>query len=360
MMAHSSLPLIDAHLDLAWNALSFNRDLTSPLDDVRSADRLYTDAPYRGSNLISLDELSDAHLHICIATLLARSGPNPPPSMLRIELDYAHPSISHAHAHGQLAYYKWLETSQHARIIHSADDLDQHWENPKTLGLILSFEGCDPILNLDDLHRWHHLGVRAAGLTHYGEGRYAGGTNSTTGLTRDGHLLLKEFESLGMILDVTHLSDESINSVFDIFDGHIIASHHNCRSLVPGQRQLSDQHIRELLDRKAVIGISFDAWMLYPNWKRNETDRSVVSLSSAVDHIDHICDLAGNSEHVGIGSDLDGGFGLEQTPTGLDRYSSLQSMEILLSQRGYSNIDIHNIFYNNWLNFFRKSLPQSS
>ncbi len=281
-----------------------------------------------------------------MATLLARSGPNTPPAILRKDLDYAYPSI----AHGQLAYYKWLELSQRARIIDAVDDLDLHWQDPCNLGMIISFEGCDPILNLDDLHQWYQLGIRAAGLTHYGAGRYAGGTNSTSGLTAEGHQLLKEFESLGIILDLTHLSDESINDLFNFFDGHVIASHHNCRSIVPGQRQLSDQHIQELIHRKAVIGISFDAWMLYPHWNRNETHRSVVNLSSA---IDHICDLAGNSEHVGIGSDLDGGFGMEQTPTGLDQYSDLQLIAGLLSERGYSHKDINNIFHHNWLNFFR-------
>jgi len=359
-MSDSFLPMFDAHLDLAWNALSFNRDLTLPLEDLQIADAQYTDIPFRGSCLISLDELSNAHLQVCLATLLARSGPKPSPSTLRRELDYAHPSIAHSHAHGQLAYYKWLEVSQRARIICSIDDLDLHWQNPSNLGIILSFEGCDPILNHDDLYLWYHRGVRVASLTHYGEGRYGGGTNTTSGLTPEGYQILKKFESLKMILDVTHLSDESIKDALDMYDGSVIASHHNCRSLVPGQRQLSDSQIKQLLDRKAVIGISFDAWMLYPHWKRNVTSRSVVHLSAAIDHIDYICDLAGSSEHVGIGSDLDGGFGREQTPIGLDQYSNLQRLAALLSERGYSSDDINNIFYNNWLTFFRTSLPQSS
>jgi len=359
-VTNSFLPLIDAHLDLAWNALSFNRDLTLPLDELRRVDSLYTDAPFRGSCMISLEELASANLKVCVATLLARSGPHAPPTMLRRELDYAHPSIAHSHAHGQIAYYHWLEHSNHVRIIQSQGDLNDHWENPNNLGLILSFEGCDPVLNLDDLHRWHEMGVRVAGLTHYGVGQYAGGTDTTSGLTSDGYALLREFQSLGMILDVTHLSDESMEDVFRAYDGPLIASHHNCRELVPGQRQLTNDHIQELLDRDSVIGISLDAWMLYPEWKRNQTDRSVITLDDVIDHIEHICLIAGCSDYVGIGSDLDGGFGMDQTPTGLDRYSHVHLMTEMLSERGFGTEDIYNIFYKNWLNFFRQSLPQSS
>ncbi|MCY3629258.1 MAG: membrane dipeptidase [Bacteroidota bacterium] len=359
-MTESSIPLFDAHLDLAWNALSFNRDLTLPLSDLCDADACYGDGPFRGHCAISLEELAAANLRVCVATLLARSGPiNAPPNVLRRELDYAHPSIAHAHAHGQLAYYRWLERSKQAWIIRTASDLKDHWNHPDTLGLIISFEGCDPILDIEDLHHWYDLGVRAAGLTHYGKGQYAAGTDADGGLTRKGRDLLREFESLGIILDVTHLSDESMSDAVECYHGPLLASHHNCRALVPGQRQLSDQQIRDLLDRDAVIGIAFDAWMLYPGWVRGETDRSVVNLSAAIDHIDHICELAGDTKHIAIGSDLDGGFGTNQTPTGLNRYSNLQLIAGLLSARGYSPADVNNIFHYNWLDFFHRSLPQN-
>ncbi len=357
-MAKPLTPLFDAHLDLAWNALSFNRDLTLSLDDLCKADSQYNDAPFRGNCTVSLDELARADLRICVATLLARSGPSPPLTTLRRDLDYAHPSIAHAHAHGQFAYYKWLERSQRACIIRTVDDLNSHWANPETLGLIISFEGCDPILDPDDVHRWHKMGVRAAGLTHYGAGQYAYGTNTTDGLTPRGYALLREFESLNIALDVTHLSDRGMADVMKYYSGPILASHHNCRTLVPGQRQLSDGQIRDLIARDAVIGIAFDAWMLYPGWVRGETSRTVVNMSAAVDHIDHICDLAGNTKHIAIGSDLDGGFGSDQTPIGLDCYSDLHLLKKLLHERGYSPADVNGIFYGNWLKFFRHCLPQ--
>ncbi|MCY4159253.1 MAG: membrane dipeptidase [Bacteroidetes bacterium] len=359
-MDKSFLPLFDAHLDLAWNALSFNRDLTLPLKDLRNADSKYTDVPFRGQCTISLDELAHANLRVCVASLLARSGPRTTPAILRKDLDYAHPSIAHAHAHGQLEYYRWLEQSNWAWILKTSADLDLHWKNPDSLGLIISFEGCDPVLDIEDLHHWFKSGVRAAGLTHYGLGQYAGGTDTNQGLTSKGRALLREFESLGMILDVTHLSDESMSEAMEFYHGPVLASHHNCRALVRGQRQLSNQQIRDLISRGAVIGIAFDAWMLYPSWVRGKTDRSVINLTAALDHIDHICELAGNSRHVAIGSDLDGGFGTNQTPTGLNRYSNLQLIAGLLLERGYSAEDVSNIYYNNWLSFFRHSLPSNS
>ncbi len=357
-MTEPMIPLFDAHLDLAWNALSFNRDLTLSLNDLCDADARYEDGLFRGHCAISLGELSNANLRVCVATLLARSGPDhAPPSVLRRELDYAHPSIAHAHAHGQYAYYKWLERTNQVRIIQTANDLQNHWDHPHALGMMISFEGCDPILDIDDFYHWHDLGVRAAGLTHYGKGQYAAGTDADGGLTQKGRDLLKEFDSLGMILDITHLSDQSMLEAMECYQGALLASHHNCRSLVPGQRQLSDHQICALIDRDAVIGIAFDAWMLYPGWIRGETDRSVVPLHTVIDHMDHICDLAGNTKYIAIGSDLDGGFGTNQTPTGLDRYSDLQLLQGLLSARGYSSSDINNIFYHNSLEFFLRSLP---
>jgi membrane dipeptidase len=164
-------------------------------------------------------------------------------------------------------------------------------------------------------------------------------------------------QRVGMILDVTHLSDESFLAALDRFDGPVMASHHNCRALVPGDRQLTDEQIRLLLQRGAVIGVAFDAWMLHSGWQIGGTNREVVDISAAADHIDHICQLAGNSDHAAIGSDLDGGFGTEQTPVGLDSIADLQKLVGILSGRGYKQGQIDAIFHGNWLRFFKQHLP---
>src|SRR5262249_31847223 len=158
-------------------------------------------------------------------------------------------------------------------------------------------------------------GLRVIGPAHYGVSPYAHGTGTEGGLFPKGPALLKEMERVGMILDVTHLSDQCFDEALDLFGGPVLASHHNCRALVPDQRQLTDEQVRRLVGRGAVIGAAFDAWMLYPGWVRGETrpEAAGVTMGTVVDHVDRVCQLAGNADHAALGTDLDGGFGREQS-----------------------------------------------
>lgn len=356
--------LIDSHLDLAWNAVSFNRDLTLEVEEIRRREQGMTDERSRGRNTVSLPALRNAGIHLCVATLLARAGPNQnfKTGYKRTDLDHAAPSIAYCAAHAQLSYYRLLEKQGHLRFIRTRDDLTSHWKSAHRdqhtpLGIILSMEGTDPIVTPDQLREWWDAGLRAAGLAHYGQSQHAYGTGVSGPLSQVGIELLQRFQSLGMILDVTHLCDESMAQALDLFGGPVLASHHNCRALVPGDRQLTDEQIRRLVSRGAVIGVAFDAWMLYPGWVRGETKPDVVGLEAAVDHIDHVCQLAGNADHSAIGSDLDGGFGTEQTPRDLNTIADLQKLAEILSKRGYSDSQIEQIFHGNWLRFFASALP---
>ena len=358
------IPLFDAHLDLAWNAVSFNRDLTLSIADLRQREAHMTDLDARGWCTTTLPELRRARVAVCVATLLARSGPDqdPQPDYSRTDLDYANQAIAYAAAHGQLAYYRLLEQQGHLRILRTAGDLDAHWhawqhDNETLLGVILSMEGCDPIVTPDQAEAWWHDGLRAAGLTHYGQGHYAYGTGVVGPLSDEGVALLHQFARLGIALDVTHLCDQSMAQALDVFDGLVLASHHNCRALVPGDRQLADAQIKRLIARQAVIGAALDGWMLYPRWERGQTSPEVVGLDAVADHIDHVCQIAGNTRHSAIGSDLDGGFGADQTPRDLDTIADLQKLAGILTGRGYTDEDIEAIFYGNWLRFFRNALP---
>jgi membrane dipeptidase len=160
-----------------------------------------------------------------------------------------------------------------------------------------------------------------------------------------------------MILDVTHLSDQCFDEALDIYRGPVLASHHNSRALVPDQRQLTDEQIKRLISRGAVIGAALDAWMLYPNWVRGKTtpNEAGVTLETVVDHIDHVCQLAGNARHAAIGSDLDGGFGIEQTPADLDTIADLQRLPELLRRRGFKEDDVAGILHGNWVRFFSEA-----
>lgn len=359
--------IFDAHLDLAWNALSFDRDLSLTVEEIRTREAGMTDEPARGKGTVSLPELRHGGIAVCVATLLARSGPDVQlrSTRKRTDLDHASQPIACAVARGQLAYYQLLEQQGFAHIIRTASQLEAHWReytnDPEhaPLGIILSMEGADPVVDPAQLSEWHHLGLRAVGLAHYGRSHYACGTSVEGPLTEKGLQLLDAMSKVRMILDVTHLSERCLEEAIDCFDGPVLASHHNCRALVPGDRQLSDDQIRALVARGAVIGVAMDAWMLYPHWQRGQTSRDVLSFSVVADHIDHICQLAGNARHAAIGSDLDGGFGTEQTPRELNTIADVQKLSDILESRGYADADIDAIFHTNWLRIFRRGLPAS-
>lgn len=359
--------LFDLHLDLAWNALSFNRDLLLPLAELREQEASMHDVPGRGCGTITFPEMRKGKVGTCLATLLVRSGPDQSPqgSYARSDLDFATQAIAYSVAQGQLAYYHLLEQQGHIRLLRTVADLNRHhqaWsESPETarFGFIISMEGADPIVEPEQAAQWWDAGLRVIGPAHYGRSHYAYGTAVEGPVSKRGMQLLDEMERLGFVLDVTHLCDWSMAEALDRFSGPVLASHHNCRTFVPGDRQLTDAQIRQLLERDAIIGMAFDAWMLYSGWERGITQPTVVSLDDAVNHIDHICELAGNTDHVAIGSDLDGGFGTEQTPHDLNTIADLQKLADLLAGRGYSDAAINGIFHGNALRFFQNALPET-
>jgi len=352
--------IIDAHLDLAWNALQWNRNIQHSVYTVRTGESNLA-GPGRGQGTVALPEMRKGRVALCFATLLARST-----GRTIQNLDYSSPYQAYAAAQGQLAYYHALDEAGEVRLITDRQELDQHmtswlhWEtdisrSQPAPGLVISMESADPILLPEQLPVWKEAGVRIIGPAHYGPGRYAGGTSTELGLGFEGKQLLREMDKLGILLDLTHLSDEAFWEAVDLFGGPVLASHNNCRALVPHQRQFDDRQIRAILSRGGVIGVALDNWMLRPGWTRGAKDNERVTLAHAADHMDHICQVAGNSRHVGIGSDLDGGFGREQSPADLDTIADLQHIPEILSRRGYSDTDIAFIMHGNWLSLLHEA-----
>lgn len=350
--------LFDAHLDLAWNAIDWNRDLKKPVAEIRKREiEQNMTAKGRGVGTVSFHELRKGHVGIFIATLLARLlRANLMPAIQRYEVMEG----AYACAYGQLYYYKALVAEGYLRFIKDAATLRRHveaWQDPNTkepLGFILSMEGADPVLSPEQVQEWYDAGLRIIGPTHYGISPYGHGTGTEGGFFEKGPALLKEMERVGMILDVTHLSDQCFDEALEIYGGPLLASHHNCRALVPDQRQLTDDQIKRLIARGAVIGTALDAWMLVPGWVRGKSnpDEAGVKLDNMVDHIDRVCQLAGNCKHAAVGTDLDGGFGREQSPADLDTIADLQRLPELLKKRGYKPADITAICHGNWVRFF--------
>jgi membrane dipeptidase len=353
--------IIDAHLDLAMNAMEWNRDLKKPVADIREREKDMTDKPDRGKNTVSLPALRNGRAGLVVATQIARfvRKDSPLPG-------WHSPEQAWAQTQAQLAWYKAMESEGEMLQIKDSEALDTQvklWENKslpdsgKPVGFILSLEGADSLVNLSYLEKAYGYGLRALGPAHYGEGRYAGGTGTEEGFSEIGKSLLKEMDSLRMILDVTHLTDFGFSQAMEIYQGPVWASHHNCRSLVTNQRQLTDDQIRILIERGAVIGGVMDAWMLAEGWIRGiSIPRAMdAGLNRLIDHYDHICQIAGNANHIAIGSDLDGAFGTEQSPFDLDNITDLQKLPGLLKGRGYSEPDIQRVMHGNWLRFLRNA-----
>jgi membrane dipeptidase len=349
--------VFDAHLDLSMNALQWNRDLTRSVAEIRQREAGQTDKVDRGRGTVALPDMRRGKVGLCVATQIARYVK---PSN---KLPGCHsPEIAWAHTQGQLAWYRAMEEAGEMTQIVDRAGLDRHvrlWtENPPAnapVGYILSLEGADSILTPKHLERAYAQGLRAVGPAHYGPGTYAQGTHVEGPIGQQGRELLDEMQRLGIILDATHLCDQSFWEAIKHFQGRVWASHSNCRALVPDQRQFTDEQIKVLIERGAVIGAALDAWMMVPGWVRGKTtpEEAGVKLKHMVDHIDHVCQLAGNARHSAVGTDLDGGFGREQSPADLDTIADLQTVPGLLAARGYSQDDIRLIMHGNWIRFLR-------
>lgn len=346
------------------NALEWNRDLTRPIHEIRERERGLTDKSDRGRGTVSLPEMRRGGIGLCVATQIARYVK--PSNRLP---GWHSPEQAWAQTQGQLAWYRAMEEAGQMVQIKDRAGLEKHlklWQNnpppDAPIGYVLSLEGADSILTLAHLERSHlersyEQGLRALGPAHYGPGTYAHGTDATGGLGLRGRELLAAMESLGIILDATHLCDDSFWEAMDHFHGRVWASHSNCRALVPHNRQFSDEQIKELIKRGAVIGAPLDAWMMVPGWiKRQTTPEGVgLKLERMVDHIDHVCQLAGNARHSGIGTDLDGGFGREQSPADLDTIADLVRVPGMLKARGYADADVEAIMHGNFVRFLMEA-----
>ncbi len=330
-------PIVDAHLDLAWN-VSRGRDVTEAAADQPIVEN--------ETATVGLPDLHAGDVDLVCGTLFALKGDG----------GY-HDQIGAAwQAFAQLkSYYAWAAGGL-IRPVQTAADLDS-----KGLGLIVLMEGADPI-NLDGRDGlespawWFERGVRMVGMA-WGQTRFAGGTAAPGPLTDDGRRLVRELDQLGMIHDASHLAEASLEDLLDLATGPVCASHSNCRAIVrddPRGRHLPDGQIRAIVGRNGVIGINLlDSFLLPPG----ELATRRATLADVVAHVRHVCDLAGDDHHVGLGSDLDGGFGRERVPEELHSAADLGRLGDALSTGGFGDDAVARILCGNWRAFFRQSLP---
>jgi membrane dipeptidase len=365
--------VFDVHLDLSMNALEWNRDQRWSLERIRRSEGHLKDKVDRGNNTVCFPEMRRGRIGLCVATQIGRHSPY----FHRLP-GWSSPEQAWAQTQGQLAWYREMVDAGEMVQIRNRAELDAHlalWRNappcddgtpyiiesrkqPSKLpiGFMLSLEGADSLVSLKHLERSHAAGLRAIGPAHYGPGIYAHGTDASGPLPSKGKELLKEMERLGIILDVTHLCDECFWDALDCYQGPLWASHQNCRTLAPWNRQFADDQIKAVIERGGVLGMAFDAIMMVPGWThlRSKPADFQLKIERICEHIDHICQLAGNAKHVGIGTDLDGGYGTEQTPMDMDSIADLQKIPALLRNRGYSSADIEGIMSKNFVDFLRR------
>ncbi|MFD2554949.1 dipeptidase [Sphingobacterium tabacisoli] len=360
-MDRQQLFLIDGHLDLGMNAMEWNRDLRVSIAELNAREEGLSDKPDRSKATVTFDELRRGNIGLVVATQIARYVK--PGSTLP---GWYSAEQAWAQTQGQLAWYKAMEQGGHLCMIQNKQQLDQHvasWTDgtdnaDKPIGYILSLEGADSMVDISYVERAYEYGLRAIGPAHYGPGRYANGTDAQGRLNADGVELLKEMDRLGMILDATHLNDDAFWDALDRYKGPIWASHNNCRVFVDHNRQFSDDMIKALIERNAVIGVALDAWMMVPNWVRGQSTPKGTGCNMEImaNNIDHICQIAGSTDYVAVGSDLDGAFGREQCPYDLETIADIQKVFPILANRGYKESDIIKIANGNWLRFMRNAL----
>jgi membrane dipeptidase len=346
-------PIVDAHLDLAENATLFGHDLRLGLAAARAE---------RPQATVSLPGLRRGGIAVVFATvtpgfLVADVGTDFEP---RAAL-YETPQEAEARALAQVSLYEEWAAAGLVRLIRSLADLDHHlelWQADRTPGLVLLMESADPIVEVADLDDWWQRGVRLIGLT-YGDTRYGAGVGSGSevvrrgGLTSAGVALLERMGEYGIAWDISHLAEDGVWQGLELGVGRVCASHANARQLTPSDRHLSDEVIRALAARDGVVGLVLYNKFLDPRW-RHDRSIAVTLADQARRHAQHLAEVGG-WRYVGIGSDLDGGFGRDQTPTEIDSVADLVRVGGVVPPEVRAAV-----LGGNWLRFLRTTLPRSS
>lgn len=351
--------VVDAHQDIAYNALCFGRDYRRSVYETRRVETAEIVAE-AGIATLGLPNAILGRVAVTFATLFTSQVTKQPSPW--DSLRYKTPQEAYQRAMLQLDYYNRLaDQTDQVVLIQTQADLDKvlaSWEDGSTQhkqGLVMLMENADPIIEPRQFEEWYGRGVRLVGPA-WGATRYAGGTSQPGPLTDLGRELLDVMASFNAILDLSHLAEAAYLEAVDRYPGVIIASHSNPRRFCNTDRHLSDEMIRRLAERDGVMGIVAYNRFLSNSWKKGDR-KSDLPLSIYLDAIDYVCQVTGSAAHVGIGTDLDGGFGAESTPDGIDTVTDLWHIGDKLAERGYSPADVEAILSGNMLRKLRQALP---
>jgi len=371
-LSFSMTLIIDSHEDLATNIITFGRDYRRSAAETRNLEEGTPTPGYNGDTMLGWEDYQRGQVALVFATIFSAH------EKYRLagwdKTTFTSPSGARAVCSLQLDIYRKLtdDSPDMFRLVFDRSSLGEilkSWEKspadyPSTthpVGLLILMEGAEGLKDPAEIEEWWQAGVRMVGPVWAGT-RWCGGTREPGRFTPEGFHLLDRMAALGLILDISHMSPESAIQALDYYPGPVAASHANAVSLIPqisnpiqANRHLTDKAIRLLIKRQGVVGILPMIPMLVSDWKSGDP-RSAASLETVFSQIDHICQLAGNTRHVGIGTDFDGGFGLQSAPEGLDNIADLQKLIPILEKNGYSEADIAAILGNNWKRFLEESL----
>ncbi len=364
--------IVDAHLDLAYNALTWKRNLHRAAHYTRLQEQGTPAQKHNGQATVGLPDLIRGRVGLVFGTIFCQPRSR---QMSPHELTYGDEQEAHMQGMAQLDFYRrWEERDpQHIKLVRYKKDLEEvirDWglgidkaqsliPNPQSpithkLGIVPLMESAEPIREPKELELWYEKGIRIVGPA-WDTTRYAGGTWQGGGLTKLGRELLDMMAQFNVILDVSHLSHKSLFEALDSFEGqHVIASHSNPHRFVPTERHLPDPAIERIAERNGVIGVVLFSKFLKKDWGGKKVE---VTLDDVIRAIDHICQVTGSVNHVGIGSDFDGGFGAEATPRELDTARDLHKVGDELLERGYKPDHVQQIMCGNWVRKLREALP---
>lgn len=374
--------IVDAHLDLAYNALNYGRDLRRSVAEIRAAEG----QTRRGLATVGFPDMRKGGVGLAFATIF-NTPSTTPFEILNKEAVYQTAEDAHHLGMAQLDYYhRLVDEERSLRLVTDqasleevlashragpvAADIDpadinpadfnpneEGEEEPLLIGLVPLMEGADPIREPEEAELWYERGVRLVGLA-WDDTAYCAGAwrDGRRGLTTAGNELLDVMADLGMVLDLTHMSEVATLEALDRYEGVVVATHSNVRAIVPGERQLSDNQIRRLGERDGVIGVVLFNVFLRAEYQKGK-DKHLVTIEQVVAHVDHICQIIGDAAHVGLGSDFDGGFGAADIPTPLDSIADLPLIAEGLTAAGYAAEDVTNIMGGNWIRTLQQALP---
>lgn len=355
--------IVDAHEDIAYNALCYGRDYRRSALETRRLESDPAITARRGSATIGLPDSLLGRVAVVFSTLFVAPHDGKEEQAWS-NFTYKTPQEAYKLASNQLDYYNRLaDESEKIHLVKTITDLDAvlaTWEDGKTTadhvqGLVLLMENADPIIEPRQFEEWYERGLRIVGPAWAGT-RYAGGTGNPGPLTKLGYELLNVMSDFKALLDLSHLAEEACLQALDHYDGPVYASHSNPRTFKNSDRHLTDQMIRQLAERDGVMGIVLYNRFLSDDWASGDP-KSKIPLSRVIDAMDYVCQMTGSAAHVGIGSDFDGGFGQESIPEDLDTVTDLMKIGDALTARGYSASDVEAIMSGNMLRKIRQALP---